>query len=482
MAPHSRTRFDAGRITRRSFLESAAGGAALTLLRTGDVLARPDHGRELMRDYVGRLCYNENPLGPSPAARAAMIAAADLGHRYPDWYAESLRADLSARHGIPSSRILAGSGATEMLRLAALAVAAPGKNVVCPYPSYSQFPTDCSFLGMEVRNAPLDSNSRVDPDEVLARVDANTVAVCLTNPNNPTATVLAAAEVVALVGSLPSGVPLIVDEAYHDYVHDPAYASAIPLVVQGMNVLVARTFSKSQGLAGARVGYAAGPQTLVSALAAWQTIATVSRLALDAARAALGDTAHVAATVALNDQAKAYCFSAFTGLGLTYIPSETNFFMVDVGRPAGPVASALAARGILVRTGWGMPNHLRVSTATMEEMIAFTTALGEILGSAGVSEPVPPGATLLHGNFPNPVRAATRIDFTLAVPGEVRITVHDVQGREVRELRAGRRPAGHHALEWDGRDGRGARCAAGSYFYRLEVDGYSLTRRLTLVD
>ena len=355
-------------------------------------------------------------------------------------------------------------------------------NVVCPYPSYSQFPSDCSFLGAQVRNAPLDSSHRVDPAAVLALVDANTVAVCLANPNNPTATLLPAAEVAGLVASLPPGVPLIVDEAYNEYVHDAGYASAIALVVQGTNVLVARTFSKAPGLAGVRVGYGVGAQSLVSSLASWQTFATVSRLALDAARAALTDASHIAATVALNDEVKAYCFPALAGLGLSYIPSETNFFMVDVGQPAGPVSSALAARGILVRTGWGMPNHLRVSTGTMPEMTVFVSALGEILGLAGASGPVSSGATLLHGNFPNPVREATRITYTLAAAGEVRVSIYDIQGRQVRELRTGGQDPGHHAVEWDGRDERGERCAAGSYFYRLEAGRFEGTRRLTLID
>ncbi len=476
------TSVHAGGLTRRRFLESAAGGAACALLSAAPGRAEADRRSDLLRDYVGRLCYNENPLGPSPAARAAMIAAIDLGHRYPDWFAESLRADLATLHGVSSSRVIAGCGATEILRLAALALAGPGVNVVCPYPSYSQFPSDCSFLGAQVRNAPLDSSHRVDPAAVLALVDANTVAVCLTNPNNPTATLLPAAEVAGLVASLPPGVPLIVDEAYNEYVHDAGYASAIALVVQGTNVLVARTFSKAPGLAGVRVGYGVGAQSLVSSLASWQTFATVSRLALDAARAALTDASHIAATVALNDEVKAYCFPALAGLGLSYIPSETNFFMVDVGQPAGPVSSALAARGILVRTGWGMPNHLRVSTGTMPEMTVFVSALGEILGLAGASGPVSSGATLLHGNFPNPVREATRITYTLAAAGEVRVSIYDIQGRQVRELRTGGQDPGHHAVEWDGRDERGERCAAGSYFYRLEAGRFEGTRRLTLID
>jgi histidinol-phosphate aminotransferase len=500
MDPGSGLRDDRIHVSRRRFLEATTGGAALSLLglpvlagERGSGLAPPDAGAyettapgargrsEILRDYTGRLCYNENPLGPSPAAKSAIIAAADLGHRYPDWLAESLRADLADLHGVGSGQVIAGSGGTEMLRLAALAFAEPGRNVVCPYPSYSQFPSDCSFLGAEVRYADLDAAFRTDLGAIAALVDANTTAVCLTNPNNPTATVRSAADIAAFVAALPGQVAVVIDEAYHDYVHDPGYGSAVALVALGRNVVVIRTFSKAYGMAGVRVGYAVGRQSLISAMGSWQTIATVSRLALDGARAALQDLAHIASTVALNDEAKAYCFASFDAMGLADIPSETNFFMVDVGRPAGPVATQLAARGIQVRTGWGMPNHLRVSTGTMEDMQAFIAALTEILELTGAPDGLLPEVTLLHGNFPNPTRAGTRILYSLAVGGHVRLAVYDVQGRFVRSLIDRHEERGHHEIEWDGRNHRGAPCAPGSYFYRLEAQGLALTRRMVRI-
>jgi histidinol-phosphate aminotransferase len=501
MDPGSGLRADRLRVSRRRFLEATTGGAALSLLGlpvlagargrgsgahggidpgTAAHDARAQSG--ILRDYVGRLCYNENPMGPSPAAKAAIIAAADLGHRYPDWFAESLRDDLMELHGVGFGQVIAGSGGTEMLRLAALAFAEPGRNVVCPYPSYSQFPSDCSFLGAEVRYAGLDGAFRTDLGAIAALVDANTTAVCLTNPNNPTATVRSALDIAAFVAAMPAQVAVVIDEAYHDYVHDPGYGSAIALAAQGRNVVVIRTFSKAYGMAGVRVGYAVGRQNLISSMGSWQVIATVSRLALDGARAALQDPGHISSTVSLNDDAREYCFTSFDAMGLAYIPSETNFFMVDVGQPAGPVSTLLAARGIQVRTGWGMPNHLRVSTGTMEDMQAFITALTEILGLTGANETPAPGATLLHGNFPNPARAHTRILYTLAARGDVRLAIYDVHGRFVRTLVDRLEEGGHRETVWDGRNDRGSPCAAGSYFYRLETRDGVMTRRMILID
>ena len=133
--------------SRRAFLGAAAGGAALALLAPAGARGRDNPGPALLRDYVGRLCYNENPLGPSPLAATAIVDSASLAHRYPDWFADSLRSDLASLHGVGVGQTIAGCGATEILRLCALAFADPAGNVVCPYPSYGQFPSDADFLG-----------------------------------------------------------------------------------------------------------------------------------------------------------------------------------------------------------------------------------------------------------------------------------------------------------------------------------------------
>ena len=181
-------------ISRRNFFGLAAGTAALAL---GELPLAPASGAtqlfaqtppagpaavDLWRDYIGRLCYNENPLGPSPMARAAMSEGLDLGHRYSDWYAESLRQDLAGIHQVGTAQILAGCGGTEMLHLCALGFAEPGGNVIYPVPSYGQFDTDCAFLGAAVRYVPLESaTSRMktvplDSDVLLTARD---MGICL---------------------------------------------------------------------------------------------------------------------------------------------------------------------------------------------------------------------------------------------------------------------------------------------------------------
>ena len=231
-------------LSRRKFLGLAAAGSALSITNPAVLIASsgPAPIDPVLTDYVGRLCYNENPLGPSPLAMQAMSDNIDMGHRYPDWFAESLKSDLADFHNVSDNNVIAGCGATEILRLCAYAFAGTGNNVVVPYPSYSQFPSDANFLDSDVHYSPLDDEYRIDLDDMANRVDNDTTAVCITNPNNPTATVLAADDIEAFVDSLPDGVVTIIDEAYHEFVDDPNYQSAISLVRQNKNVVVIRTF------------------------------------------------------------------------------------------------------------------------------------------------------------------------------------------------------------------------------------------------
>ena len=480
-SPDSSPRRSPG-ISRRVFLGSAAGTGVLTLARPMRAISSTlPQAIQLRDDYVGRLCYNENPLGPSPAAMAAVIDGIALGHRYSDWFGDSLRGDLASLYGVSTSQVRAGCGGTEMLRLCACAMADPNGNVVCPTPSYGGFAGDCAIMGTTVRYAPLDPDHRIDLDAMAALIDGGTTAVCLTNPNNPTGTVLSAATIADFVDSIPGDVAVVIDEAYHDYVHDADYGSAVDLVRQGKNVIVIRTFSKAFGLAGVRIGYVVGHPALVGAMASWQTWGTVSRPALDASRAALGDTQHVANTVALADQTKAYCAGQFDLMSLECIPSEASFFMVDVGRSASQVAAQLAARGIMVRTGWGMPNHLRVSTGTMAEMQSFIEALQDILGATGTSGDQTAATTALYGNFPNPAQVETRIVYSVAQAERVRLEVFDIGGRRLSTVVDDQHSAGHYEFVWDLRDRLGRRVPAGLYYYRMTAGRRTETRRMIVL-
>ncbi|OGC96021.1 MAG: hypothetical protein A2W25_09800 [candidate division Zixibacteria bacterium RBG_16_53_22] len=476
-------------VSRRNFIGTITGAAALALIgldrkAVADIEGLPDKviGPNIARDFTARICYNENPIGPSPAAAEALIDVAYLSHRYPDWYGESLLADLASRYNLSSSMFTVGSGATEILRMCALAFSSPGGNVIVPNPSYSQFPTDCQLFGRTVRYVSLDQNHRVDLPAIANRVDGNTTAICLTNPNNPTGTIVDNAELASFVQSLDPDIVTIIDEAYLEYISDPGYTSAIELLRQGRNVVVVKTFSKVYGLAGARIGFAAGSSANINAMRSYQYIATVSRPCLEAARAALGDQAHVAQTVQLAAQTKSYCFGQFALMGLPYIPSEASFFMVDVGTNADTVRILLAEREIYVRTGWGMSQHLRVSTGTQHEMERFIYELGDILARLPQTlEGVPLKSADLFQATPNPFNSSTAIRIYLPAPETVRLDIYDVQGRLVRRLCDGPLGIGEHAFEWNGTNQASETVSTGAYFYRLTAGQNAITRKMLLI-
>lgn len=469
------------RFTRRGFLASA-GAAALSyvvLPGIGRVRARPFEPASRAEDYTGRLCYNENPLGPSPAALAAMQDACTLGHRYPDWYSSGLESEIASLHGVSPGQVCAGAGATELIHLIASGFLGAGDEVVTAYPSYSQIEGEAAARGASVVQVPLDANHVVDLTAVAAAVGPATRLIYLVNPNNPTATVVDGADMEALVDGLTGDAVLVVDEAYHDYVHAPNYESCLRFVDEGRPVIVVRTLSKAYGLAGMRVGYAVGSTSHASLIGAQQAFGMIARPGQAAGIAALGDAQHVADTVALNDQAKALLETGFDGMGLDWIPSETNFMMVDVGTDATGVKNQLAGLGYQVRSGYGMPQHLRVSTGTLAETSGLLDALESIL-TVGVSEPAPPAFALLGGH-PNPFNGHCTLRVSVPDDEPARLTVYDHAGRRVRTLVSGSLEPGPHGFDWDGRDHAGKAVASGVYVICFQQGEFATSGKVTLL-
>jgi histidinol-phosphate aminotransferase len=471
-------------VNRREFIGTFTGAAAVALIgldRTA-MASVLDEGDSIAHGYIGRICYNENPIGPSAAAARAIANFAYDANRYPDWFGESLINDLATRHGVGTGQVIVGSGATEILRLCAMAFSSSGGNVIVPNPSYSQFPTDCELFGHAVRYVSLDENYRVDLQAIANRVDGNTTAICITNPNNPTGTIIDDGDLAAFVQSLDSDIVVIVDEAYLEYISDPGYTSVLELIRQGRNVVLVKTFSKVYGLAGARIGYAVSSGTNVGAMRHYQFISTISKSSLEGARAALTDQAHITETVILARAMKEYCYQQFSRMGLIYIPSEASFFMVDVGTNADQVRALLAERGIYVRTGWGMTQHLRVSTGTRFEMEQFIFHLRDILSGPGrrLGSLIFKSPELFQAS-PNPFNSSTLIRLHLPSVQSARLDIYDVQGRLVRRLLDGIAGPGEQALTWDGRDASGAPVSTGTYFYRLIAGKDVITRRMLLI-
>jgi len=294
------------------------------------------------------------------------------------------------------------------------------------------------------------------------------------------------------VNGLPPEVVTIVDEAYFELLNgnnqhwesiDDNYVSAIELVREDKNVVVIRTFSKAYGLAGARIGYAIGKTSAINSIKANGIYATVSRPSLEAAKAAIDDQDHVKDSEILARAARLYCFGEFVEMELEYIPSVTNFFMVDVG-DGDWVRSQLASQGIYVRSGYGMPAHIRVSTGTMNEMENFIDALQQIIGSRGSSkrsDRILPTTTELFQAYPNPFNSSTSIGIFLPKSQKTRLEIYDIHGRLVKRLIDRELGSGEHIVVWNGTNMGGKSVASGSFFYRLISGENVITKRMILI-
>ena len=466
-------------MSRREFLQASVAGLSFMYLPgVGRVKARP-FGFTHFGETFGRLCYNENPLGPSPLALDAMQQAANLAHRYPDWFSSTLENNIAGTHGVGANKICAGAGATEIIRLVADAFLHAGDEMVTATPTYSQMASEAAANGATAIHVPLSHNYIIDLERILEAIGPKTKLISLVNPNNPLATVFHKGDMEVFMNSLPGGVVVVVDEAYHQYVHSNEYESCIRYVEEGYPMVVIRTFSKAYGLAGARIGYSVASSGYTSMIASSQNIAMVSTLAQAAAIAAIDDIQHVINTVVLNDQAKQILIDGFDMLNCDYIPSETNFMMFDTGMSASAVATLLAGKGFQVRVGWGMPQHIRVSTGTIEEMNGFISALSECLRQS-VKDGGPPTFGL-NDIYPNPFSLQCTVKISTFGNEKVMLSIYDVTGRKVQTLVNGVLAPGVHSIIWDGKDFHGRRVASGAYIIHVQQGEFATSGRVTLV-
>lgn len=335
-------------------------------------------GAQRQQSFV-HLASNENPLGPSPRAVEALAQAAAGVHRYPEMFQTPLREALGARWGIEADRIMVGNGVDQLIKLLAEAFLDPGQQAVFPAPSFSAYRQATLLAGAVPRAVALVDNG-LDLGGMLRAVDENTRLVFLCNPNNPTGTAVGAQALRAFLRDLAPHVLAVLDEAYAEYVEDPGFVSGLTLLRAGQELVVMRTFSKIYGLAGLRIGWAAGPAGVVQALLKVREPFSVNRLAEVAAIAALGDDAHLERSRRLVAEGRAQLMAGLAALGYQPVPSQANFILVDVGPDAVEVAVRLRDRGILVRDGrpFGLTRQLRITVGEREENAALLAALGEV--------------------------------------------------------------------------------------------------------
>lgn len=335
-----------------------------------------------------KLASNENPLGPSPLAWAAVQQAAGDLHLYPDDTAYRLRHKLAELHGVNDKQIILGNGSSDVLDMVARSFLAPGVNAVYAAHSFAMYAIYTQAKGAEGRvAAPLGADHSRHPyghdlDSLLDGIDERTRVVFIANPNNPTGTWVPRDDLAEFVQRVPEHVIVVLDEAYTQYVEEPDFPDGTTLIADHPNLLVTRTFSKIFGLAGLRVGYGVGSAELVSMVSRVRHPFNVNMLALAAAEAALGDEDFIKRSVEVNRDGLKQLKTGFAELDLGHIPSVGNFVCVELDRPGAEVYEALLREGVIVRpvANYQLPNHLRVTVGTESDNARLLEAMKKVLG------------------------------------------------------------------------------------------------------
>ena len=324
-------------------------------------------------DQIVKLASNENPLGMSPKARAALVAALDTIERYPDDFV--LKRAVAERYGLGMERVVLGNGSNDVLDLAARVFLAPGRSAVFAQYAFAVYPLATLSAGGDPIAVPARDYGH-DLTAMRAAIRPDTRLVWIANPNNPTGTFVPYAQLEAFIASLPDDVLVVLDEAYNEYLPLAERVDTTAWLAHWPNLVITRTFSKIYGLAGLRVGYALASAEVADLMNRVRQPFNCNNLALAAATAALTDDEFVARSQALNSAGMQQIVAGLQSLGFAYIPSHGNFVSFRAG-DAAAINQRLLRQGVIVRplAGYAMPEWLRVTIGRREENDRFLAAL-----------------------------------------------------------------------------------------------------------
>ncbi len=332
--------------------------------------------RELGISGSIKLASNENPLGPSPKAMAAVKKAVEGLNRYPDGSGFYLSEALARKLGVDISQIILGNGSNELIELVVRTFVQPGDEIVSADPSFVVYKMITQAAGGTNVIVPC-RDMRHDLDAMADRITAKTRIVFIANPNNPTGTMNTKAEMDRFMNRVPGHVIVAVDEAYFEYVTHAEYPDSLDYLKDGKNILALRTFSKIYGLAGLRIGYGITTAAIAELMNKVRQPFNTNSLAQAGALAALADRKHVEKSIAVNNEGKQYLYQSFQQLGIPFVPTETNFIMFDAPMDSKDLYTALLKTGVIIRPMG--PKKLRVTIGLPDENKRFITELEKIV-------------------------------------------------------------------------------------------------------
>ena len=344
-----------------------------------------DVARELglQPEQIIKLASNENPLGPSPKALAAMQEALLRSNIYPDGGGYYLREAIAKKFGLERSNVMLGCGSNEIIEFIGHAFLREGDEIVVARHAFVVYKLMATLFGAKTIEVP-DPNFEHDLDGMLAAITPRTREVFIANPNNPTGTLLRQPAIDRFMERVPDHVVVVFDEAYHEFLDNAP--DTLKFVREGRRVVVLRTFSKIQGLANLRIGYGMASKEIIDVLQKTRQPFNANGIAQAGALAGLQDDEHQRKTRELTTEGRAFLQSEFSRLGLEFVPSYANFVLVKVG-DGRAVFQSLLREGIIVRdmNSYGLPEWIRVSIGTAEQNQRFVSELEELLSAKGVA-------------------------------------------------------------------------------------------------
>jgi histidinol-phosphate aminotransferase len=332
--------------------------------------------RELGISGSIKLASNENPLGPSPKAVAAVKKAVDSLNRYPDGSGFYLSQALAGKYGVDINQIILGNGSNELIELVVRTFVQPGDEIISADPSFVVYKMITQAGGGTNIIVPC-KDMRHDLDAMAGRITPKTRIIFIANPNNPTGTMNTKAEMDRFMDRVPDHVIVALDEAYCEYVTHADYPDTLEYLKAGKNVLLLRTFSKIYGLAGLRIGYGITTQEIAELMNKVRQPFNTNSLAQIGALAALADRKHVEKSIAINNEGKQFLYQYFQRLGISYIPTEANFIMFETRLDGRELYTALLKQGVIIRPMGG--NRLRVTIGLPEDNKRFVNELEKVI-------------------------------------------------------------------------------------------------------
>lgn len=338
--------------------------------------------RELGITGAIKLASNENPVGPSPKALAAITAELDQLAFYPEGDAPNLKAALAAHLRIDPTELVLGNGSNEIIELLVKTFTTPEHHAVFSQHAFLVYPLALTAARVPFTAVPMKAMKH-DLAAMKAAITSKTRLVFIANPNNPTGTYNSRSELSEFLTGLPSECIVALDEAYFEYAEADDYAGGMEFRHLHANTVVLRTFSKCYGLAGLRIGYGVGRPEVVRYLNTVRQPFNTNRLAQIAAIAALADTEYTAYSVAENEKERAWVSENLRARGLEFLPSQTNFILIKMPAPGQKVVNAMLKEGVIIRAmdGYSLPQHVRVTVGTREQNQRFLGALDHVLSS-----------------------------------------------------------------------------------------------------